>query len=74
MLGSASTRLPDSPAKQRLALVSAAKAVVIALTPGMSQVQRMTIRPRGDAVCRILFTPQVPCKPPGVESKQLPCC
>ena len=59
VLGSASTRLPDSPAKQRLALVSSAKSVVIALTPGMPQLQRMTIRPRGDSISRTLFMPQV---------------
>lgn len=58
VLGSASTRLPDSPAKRRLALIAAAKAVVIALTPGMPQLQRVTIRPRGDSVSRTLFMPQ----------------
>ena len=57
-MGSASTRLPDSPAKRRLALVAAAKAVVIALTPGMPQLQRVTIRPRGDSISRTLFMPQ----------------
>lgn len=63
VLGSASNRLPDTPAKHRLALIAAAKAVVIALTPGMPTLQRLTIQPRGDAIARTLFMPQVAPKP-----------
>lgn len=59
VLGSAASRLPESAAKRQLALISAARAVVIALTPGMPQIQRVTIRPRGEALSRTLFMPQV---------------
>ena len=58
-LGSAGPRLPNTQAKRHLALSAAAKAVVIALTPGMPPLQRMTILPRGQTMARTLFTPQV---------------
>jgi len=59
VLGSAGPRLPETQAKRQLALTAAAKAVVIALTPGMPPLQRMTILPRGQSMARTLFTPQV---------------
>ena len=59
VLGLAGSRLPDSPAKEHLARVVATRAVIIALTPGMPPLQRVTILPRGDAVARTLFLPQV---------------
>lgn len=58
-LGLAASRLPESPAKQQLARIVAARAVVVALTPGMPPLQRLTILPRGDAIARTLFLPQV---------------
>ena len=61
ILGLAASRLPDSPAKEHLARVVAARAVVIALTPGMPPLQRVTILPRGEAIARTLFLPQVHC-------------
>lgn len=64
VLGSAGPRLPDTQAKRHLALSAAAKAVVIALTPGMPPLQRMTILPRGQSMARTLFTPQVTTTPP----------
>lgn len=52
--------IPDSPAKMRFALVEAARAVGFALTPGLPEIQYVTIKPRGGAQARILFTPQEP--------------
>lgn len=62
VMGLAGNPLPDSTAKRRLALVSAARAAVICLTPGMPPLQRMSIVPRGDNLSRTLFVPQV--RPP----------
>lgn len=59
-LGLPHTPLPDSPAKRRFAVIEAARAVAFALTPGMPQLEHVTIRPRGDAQARILFVPQEP--------------
>lgn len=59
VMGLAGTPLPESPAKRRLAAVSAARAVVISLTPGLPPLQRMSIVPRGENMTRTLFMPQV---------------
>ena len=58
VMGTAGSRLPDSEAKRRLAMVAAARAVVVATTPGMPPLQRMSILPRGDNITRTLFMPQ----------------
>ena len=58
VMGTAGSRLPDSEAKRRLAMVAAARAVVVATTPGMPPLQRMSILPRGNNITRTLFMPQ----------------
>lgn len=59
-LGLPHTPLPDSPAKQRFAIVEAARAVAFALTPGLPPLEHVTVQPRGGAQARILFVPQEP--------------
>ena len=59
-VGLPQSSIPDSPAKKRFALVEAARAVAFALTPGLPEIQYVTIRPRGGVQARILFVPQEP--------------
>jgi len=59
-LGLPHASLPDSLAKRRFAAIEASRAVAFALTPGMPQLEHVTIRPRGGAQARILFVPQEP--------------
>lgn len=59
-IGLPQSSLPDSPAKERFAVVEAARAVAFALTPGLPEIQYVTIKPRGGVQARILFTPQEP--------------
>lgn len=54
-LGLATARLPDTPAKRRLALVQAARAVAMAITPGVPQLERLSIAPRGPILSRLSF-------------------
>ncbi|KAK9867286.1 hypothetical protein WJX84_011686 [Apatococcus fuscideae] len=57
-LGLATTRMADSPAKRRMATVIAGQAVVAALTPGMPQLEAVSIAPRGNVPARLDFKPQ----------------
>lgn len=59
-LGLATTPMADSPAKRRMATVVAGQAVVAALTPGMPQLEAVSIYPRGNVPARLDFKPQVP--------------
>lgn len=59
LLGLPMGRLPNSEAKTRIALVAAAKAVALALTPGIPPILYVTISPRQDTLFRIFFFPQV---------------
>eukprot|EP00889_Picochlorum_renovo_P004218 jgi/Picre1/31248/NNA_006602.t1 len=59
-VGLPQSSIPDSPAKKRFALVEAARAVAFALTPGLPDIQYVTIKPRGGVQARILFVPQEP--------------
>lgn len=54
-LGLATARLPDTPAKRRLATVEAGRAVALALTPGIPPLERLTIAPRGPILSRLSF-------------------
>eukprot|EP00884_Botryococcus_braunii_P006727 jgi/Botrbrau1/16055/Bobra.7_2s0029.1 len=57
-LGLPMGRLPDSEAKRRVALITAARAVTLALTPGIPPIVYVTISPRQDTLSRIIFQPQ----------------
>ncbi|KAK9866489.1 hypothetical protein WJX84_006740 [Apatococcus fuscideae] len=57
-LGLATTPMADSPAKRRMATVVAGQAVVAALTPGMPQLEAVSIFPRGNVPARLDFKPQ----------------
>ena len=59
-VGLPQSSIPDSPAKKRFAVVEAARAVAFALTPGLPEIQYVTIKPRGGVQARILFVPQEP--------------
>ncbi len=59
-VGLPQSSIPDSPAKRRFAAVEAARAVAFALTPGLPEIQYVTIKPRGGVQARILFVPQEP--------------
>lgn len=59
-VGLPSASLPDSEAKRRFALVEASRVVAFALTPGLPEIQYVTIKPRGGVQARILFVPQEP--------------
>ena len=59
-VGLPQSSIPDSPAKRRFAAVEAARAVAFALTPGLPEIQYVTIKPRGGIQARILFVPQEP--------------
>ena len=59
-VGLPQSSIPDSPAKERFAVVEAARAVAFALTPGLPEIQYVTIKPRGGVQARILFVPQEP--------------
>ena len=58
-LGLATGKLPDTPAKRRLATVEAGRAVALALTPGIPPLERLTIAPRGPILSRLTFAEQV---------------
>ncbi|GMH32625.1 hypothetical protein BSKO_00459 [Bryopsis sp. KO-2023] len=51
-------KLPESKAKRFLATVQAGKAVALALTPGMPDLEAVSIRPQGNVIGRILFEPR----------------
>ncbi|KAK9806474.1 hypothetical protein WJX73_000984 [Symbiochloris irregularis] len=57
-LGLSTGRLPDTEAKRRLATVEAGRAVVLALTPGIPQLERLSIAPRGPILSRLSFVYQ----------------
>lgn len=57
-LGLPQDSLPDSAAKRQYATIEAARAVAFALTPGMPQLEHVTIQPRGGHTTRILFQRQ----------------
>ena len=59
-VGLPQSSIPESPAKRRFALVEASRAVAFALTPGLPEIQYVTIKPRGGVQARVLFTPQEP--------------
>ena len=59
VIGMASKPLPDSIAKRRMAVTVAARAVAVALTPGLPPLQRVSILPRGNNMSRMDFMPQV---------------
>ena len=63
-LGLATTSMADSPAKRRMATVLAGQAVVAALTPGMPQLEAVSIFPRGNVPARLDFKPQARCPLP----------
>lgn len=65
-LGLVETRLPDTPAKLRMASLEAGRAVAAALTPGLPPIKHVTILPRGGVMGRILYLPLVrqPCRIP----------
>ena len=56
-LGLPGRPLPENEGKRRFALVQAAKAVAVALTPAMPQIERVMIRPRSGKMARILTRP-----------------
>uniref|UniRef100_A0A1D2AAW6 AAA+ ATPase domain-containing protein n=1 Tax=Auxenochlorella protothecoides TaxID=3075 RepID=A0A1D2AAW6_AUXPR len=57
-LGLPRASLPDTPAKRRLAVTQAARAVALALTPGVPQMVEVSMAPRGQSTLRIAFEAQ----------------
>ena len=54
-LGLPQEGLPDSKAKNFLITVQATRAVCLAITPGIPEIDAVTMRPQGDLLGRILF-------------------
>jgi len=56
-LGLAGTKLLDSPAKERLAYLLAARAVAFAVNPCTPPIEQISILPRGRTISRITYVP-----------------